>query len=156
MPTAGRVCCAARRGAWSVEPGHLDAWLRPVPPKQPRPRVRQLRLDDQPYTDVEGGHESAAEPGSPDEPDLAIRLHQLGEPWKEDDLQHVFNIVHAELHGCDAVTVQGRAMPTSRYHELRISTAKSGELVRHAATLAGVDLDDGRRRRLSRDAHEPD
>lgn len=167
---------------FTTTPDHLDIWFQIIPPdlqtrrhpRRPRtpppPPAHQLPLDGLPQppptpepdlTDPDptdpiepSGVEELPTP--PADPDLTIRLHRLKHAFRSTDLRHVFNIIHAELHGCDNVTIRGRDQPTSRYYELSIATAKTGELVRHAARLNGHRLNYHRDRHLNIDAHSLD
>ena len=117
--------------------------FRHLPPI-PKPRIRQASLDlDDAVDHAETSRDAA----------LRIRLHRIERPWREYDLKHVTNIVHAELHGCAAVDVQEHPVPTNRYYEIDIATARSGRLVRHGATLNGLDLGYDPDRCLDLDAH---
>jgi len=135
--------------SWSVEvtfsatdPGRWAVTFQHLPPA-PKPRVRQASLDlDNAVVRSETAGDAA----------LRMRLHRIERPWREYHLQHVTNFVHAELHGCAAVDVQGHPIPTSRYYEIDVATARSGRLVRHGATLNGLDLGYNPARRLILDS----
>ena len=123
--------------SWGVEvslnatgPGRWDATFQHLAPTA-KPRNRQTSLD------LDGVGE-AADTGS----DAALRmcLHRIERPWREYDLEHVVNVVHAELQGCAAIQVQGHPIPSSRYYEIDGAASRSGSLVRHGATLNGFDL----------------
>lgn len=141
---------------------HLDAWFQIVPPDIDRPRPGTYPTTSRVPEAARHDHdrflhdETEVLPAPPPNPDLILRLHQLDHPWDGADLRHVLNVIHAELHGCSDVTVRGRDLPTSRYYELPIATAKAGLLVRHAIGLNGYVLDHRRDDTLNLDAHSID
>lgn len=117
--------------------------FRHLPPI-PKPRTRQASLDLDDAVDRAETSRDAA---------LRMRLHRVERPWREYDLERAADVVHAELHGCAAVDVQEHPVPTSRYYEIDIATARSGRLVRHGATLNGLALGYDPDRCLDLDAH---
>lgn len=129
------VLDAAGSGRWVASFQHV--------PPVPKPRMRRTILDPDAVVDTAGTGSDAA---------LELRLRSIERPWHEHDLPHVANVVHAELHGCVAIDVQGHRIPTGCYLELGAAAAHSGRLVRHAATVNGFDLGFDPDRRISPDA----